>query len=175
MSSDYPSFPEESARADQSGHNTTTEQPPSIKTAVLLMRIGAAISAVSIIVGLLTLDILKDQIRTQLETDNANFSQSDLDAAFQIAVVIIIVVGLIGVALWLWMASANGKGKKWARIVATVLGVLNLLFLLFGLTADTQPVLSTIIAALSVLVGLGAIVFMYRQDATQFYNAQSNH
>lgn len=172
MSTDYPSFPEESARADQAGHNTSMEQPPSIKTAVLLMRVGAAISALSIIVTLIELGAIKDQTEENLRTAG-NFTQDQVDSAFQVFVGSAIVGGLIGIALWLWMASANGKGKKWARIVATVLGVINVLFFLYGVTAGTSPILSLLVGAASVLVGIAALVFMYRSDATQFYNANS--
>ncbi len=168
---DFPSYPEESGRADQEAYRTSLEPPPSITTAVLMMRIGAAVSAITIIVGLLTLDSLKDEIRADLRTDGT-FSQSDLDAAFGVAVAFIVVVGLIGVALWLWMASANGKGKSWARILATIFGVINVLGFVFSLTASTQTVASLVLGAISVGVGVTALVFMYRPDATAFYQSQ---
>ncbi len=168
---DFPSYPEESGRADQEGYRTSLEPPPSITTAVLLMRIGAAVSALSIIVGLLTLDSLKDEIRADLRADGS-FTQSDLDAAFGVAVAFIIVVGLIGVALWLWMASANGKGKSWARILATIFGVINVVGFLFSLTAGTETAASLVLGAVSFGVGVAALVFMYRSDATAFYQAQ---
>ncbi|MDQ3306895.1 MAG: hypothetical protein M3499_00800 [Actinomycetota bacterium] len=173
MSSDYPSFPEESARADQAGHNATTEQPPSIKTAVMLMRVGAAISALGIIATLIELGAIKDLVEEDLGTAGS-FTQSQVDSVFQTIVVAAIVAGLIGIALWLWMASANGQGKKWARIVATILAVINVLLFLYGVTAGTSPILSLLVAVASVLVGIAAVVLIYRQDATQFYNAQSS-
>ncbi len=126
-----------------------------------------------IIATLIELGAIKDLVEEDLGTAGS-FTQSQVDSVFQTIVVAAIVAGLIGIALWLWMASANGQGKKWARIVATILGVINLLFFLFGLTAGTQPILSLLVGAASVIVGVAAIVFMYRQDATQFYNAQSS-
>ncbi|MBA3234343.1 MAG: hypothetical protein H0T17_10430 [Propionibacteriales bacterium] len=173
MSTDYPSYPDESARAEPTAHDAGTQQPPSIRTAVTLMRVGAVISALSLIVGLLTLGALKDEVRLQLDDSGTNFSQSDLDAAFKVAVAVIIILGLIGVALWLWMASANGKGKKWARVVATILAVMNVLSLLYALSAGTQTVVSTLLGIASVLVGVAAAVFLYRSDATQYYDANS--
>ncbi|MEJ7773458.1 MAG: hypothetical protein WKF72_01515 [Nocardioidaceae bacterium] len=173
MSTDYPSFPEESARADQAGHNTSMEQPPSIKTAVLLMRVGAAISALGLVVTLLMLDTFKDLARAQLEAGTGTFTQADVDAGYQFLLIAAIAAGLIGIALWLWMASANGKGKKWARIVATVFAAINVLSNVYAITTDTSPTLSLLVGAASVLVGIAALVFMYRSDATQFYNANS--
>jgi len=172
MSTNYPSFPEDSARADQANYNKGLDQPPSITTAVMLMRVGAAISALGVIVTLVQLGAIKDQTEDNLKSAGG-FTQSELDSAFQLIVVAAVVGGLIGIALWLWMASANGKGKKWARIVATVLGVINVLSFLYAASAGTTPTLSLLVGAASMLVGIAALVFMYRQDASAFYNANS--
>ncbi len=106
----YPQYPEDSARSDRDAYVASTEQPPSIKAAVMLMRVGAGLSIVGIIVGLLTLGALKDDVRQQLRDSGSAFTQSDVDSIFGVAVGFIVVIGLIGAALWLWMASANGKG-----------------------------------------------------------------
>jgi hypothetical protein len=137
------------------------------------MRVGAAISALSLVVTLLMLDTFKDLARAQLEAGTGTFTQADVDALYQVVLIAAIAAGVIGVALWLWMASANGKGKKWARIVATVFAAINVLSFVYALTTDTSPTLSLLVGAASVLVGIAALVFMYRSDATQFYNANS--
>lgn len=173
MSQEYPAFPEDSGYADQEAYNAGRQQPPSIKTAVLLMRVGAAVSVVSILVGLLTLGTLKDDVRAQLQASGQNFGQSEVDAAFAAAVGFIIFIGLIGTALWLWMASANGKGKSWARVVSTVLGVINALSFLYALTVGTQTALSALVGAVSVAVGVGALVLMYKSEASAYYAASS--
>ncbi|MBA3309042.1 MAG: hypothetical protein H0U28_03145, partial [Nocardioidaceae bacterium] len=85
-----------------------------------------------------------------------------------------IVFGLIGVGLWLWMAWANGKGRKWARVVATVFGVINVLSFLFVITAGSATTPSLIVSVLSVLVGVAALFYLYRPDASQFYSAASS-
>lgn len=82
-------------------------------------------------------------------------------------------MGLIGAALWLWMASANGEGKSWARIVATVLGVLNVLLFLYSISQGNQTLLSLIIGALNVIVGVAALVFLYKSDSSAYYQANS--
>ena len=169
----YPQFPEDSAGSDRDAYLATTQQPPSIKTAVMLMRVGAALSVIGIIVGLLTLGQLKDDVRQQLQDQGSTFTNSDVDSIFGVAVGFIIVVGLIATALWLWMASANGKGKSWARIVATVLGVINVLSFLYQVSAGNQTLLSLIIGALNVIVGVAALVFLYKSDSSAYYQANS--
>ncbi|MBA2774888.1 MAG: hypothetical protein H0U36_12715 [Nocardioidaceae bacterium] len=169
----YPQFPDDSARSDRDAYLASTQQPPSIKTAVTLMRVGAALSVVGILVALVTLNTLKDDIRQQLQDQGTAFSDSDVDSAFGVAVAFIIVVGLIGAALWLWMASANGKGKSWARVVATVLGVINVLSFLYSVSQGTTPALSLIVGALNVIVGVAALVFLYKSDSSAYYQANS--
>lgn len=173
MSESFQPYPEDSARAERESHNPTVEQPPSIRTAVLLMRIGAAVSLIGLVVTMVTLDSLKDEIRSQLTESDASFTSSDLDVAYNAAVAFAIVFGLIGVGLWLWMAWANGKGRKWARIVATIFGVINVLSFLYAVTAGSATTLSLLLSVVSVVVGVAALVFLYRPDASQFYQAGS--
>ena len=46
-----------------------------------------------------------------------------------------VLLGVVGALLWFLHAWANGKGMNWARITGTVLGVLNILFTLIGLSS----------------------------------------
>ncbi len=83
------------------------------------------------------------------------------------------VAGLIGVGLWVWMAVKNGQGRSWARVVATVLGALNIVFTLFGLAGGTAtPV--TLVSSLVSLVLAGVILYLlYRPESTRFYDFRS--
>src|SRR5262245_59470028 len=93
------------------------EPPQPVLTAVKLMYAGAGISAISFIVGLTTLGSLKQAIRTA----DLSLTTSQINTAVTFALVVAGFFGLLGIGLWLWMAWANRSGKKWARIVATVL------------------------------------------------------
>ena len=104
------------------GAPTGVEQPPSIRNAVRLMYVGAVLS----VLGALSIFLQVDAIRDQIEEDDPSLSGDDVDTAVAIFVVTFVVVSLISVGLWLWMAYANGAGKSWARVVATVLGGLNI-------------------------------------------------
>lgn len=151
------------------------EQPQSIRTAVLLMRIGAGLSLLSLVLTLATFGSLKDDIRAELQAQGSTFTEAEVDTAFNVAIGFGVIFGLIGVALWLWMAWANGKGKKWARVVATVLaglGLLSLLLTLAGAAAGTTT-LSQLLSAVTILVGIAAVVFLYRPDASAYYEANS--
>lgn len=137
------------------------------------MRVGAGLALVGLVVTLLTLDAVKSDLEEQLRDSEAAVSQSTIDSTFQVAIIFAVVISLIGVALWLWMASANGKGKSWARVVATVLGVINALLFVYALTVGTQTVASLVIGAATLIVGVTALVFLYRSDSSAFYAANS--
>lgn len=149
---------------------TPIPQPSSIRTAVLLMYLGAALSVIELLVGLATLGGLRDNIRTRLQ-DNGTFTSSQLDTAYHLAIATIIVVSLIGIGLWLWMAWKNGQGRSWARIVATVLGGLNILLFLISLGQNQSTSGTTILSVISALLAIGILVLLWRPESSAFYQA----
>ena len=142
--------------------------PPSIQTAVKLMYAGAALSAVGFIVGLATIGSLKQDI---INSSTKKLTATQLHTAQVVGVATIIFLGLIGIGLWLWMARANAAGKSWARIVAAVLFGLNTLGLLSAV-ARPNALGTKIFDILGWLVGLGATVFLWRRDSSEYF-AQS--
>jgi hypothetical protein len=148
-------------------------QPPAIKQAVMLMKVGAVLSVLSLIVALATMGNIRDLIRQSAANSGTPISEDAVNAAATVGLVVAVLVGLIGAALWLWMASANGKGRKWARIVATVFFVLSLLSLVSNLAGGRTPVFSLVLGVITVLLG-GYIVFLlYKKESTAFYDAMT--
>jgi hypothetical protein len=139
--------------------------PPSIRTAVKLMYVGAALSALEFIVGLATVGSLKQDI---IKASSKHLTAAQLHTAQVVGIATIVVLGLIGIGLWLWMARANGAGKSWARIVAAVLFALNTLGLLSAV-ARPNAAGTKIFDVLGWLVGLGVTVFLWRRDSSEYY------
>ncbi len=170
-------YPHDAARREYDAAPPTTqpptEQPLSIRRAVLLMRTGAALSAVYLVATLIFLGSVKDDIRAQLQKSDANYTQSQLDTAFTVYFVSVVIFGLIGIALWLWMAAANGRGKRWARTTATVLGAFNILLSVLSLISGNGTTLSVLFTVLNLVIAIAALVFMYRSDASRYYAARS--
>jgi hypothetical protein len=142
------------------------EPPESVLTAVKLMYAGAIVSALSLVVGLVTIGSL----HTQLRRAYPNVTASQLHTIEVATVVFIVIFGLIGVGLWIWMAVANKRGGNWARITATVFFGLNTVSLLVGL-ARPQAVASRLVGLLIWLIGLGAIIMLWRRESTEFFKA----
>lgn len=142
--------------------------PQPVRTAVLLMYAGAALSAIEIIIGLVTISSLKNAIRSRYP----GYTSSQLHTAEVVGVTTVVVIGLIGVGLWLWMAWANGAGKSWARIVASVFFGLNTIDLL-TLVARPHATFGLALAILGWLIGLGAILLLWQRESSAYYQARS--
>jgi hypothetical protein len=147
------------------------QQPDSIALAVKLMYAGAAVSLLSSLVSLLTLGSLRDTIEESVRETDPNASQSTLDAAYAFGIVSVVVLSLISVALWLWMAWKNGQGRSWARIVATVFGVINVLFLLGSFTQPGATTLSLTFGVILAVLGVAVLVLLWKRESSQYYDA----
>lgn len=141
-------------------------QPNSLRLAVRLMQAGGVIAVLN---GLSVL-LLRGTFRDQLE--DQDLSGSEIDTAVNVAVAFGLIFGLLGAALWFWMAFANGKGKKWARVVATVLFAISVLSFLASF-AQEQTIVSRLLGIVVFLIGLGAIVLMYRPESSRYYEQES--
>jgi uncharacterized membrane protein YiaA len=168
----YPSAPFGSMPSGPAGPAAPAAvPPPSIQRAVLLMRVGAALSVLSILITLLTRDALRSQVESTLRKSSSALTASQVDTAVSLAIGIAVVVGLVSVGLWLWMASANGKGRSWARIVATVLGALSVLSLLSSVAQGQLTTLNLIVSLVSLALAIAILVLLWRKESSAYYDA----
>ena len=138
--------------------------PPSVLNAVKLMYVGAAISVISLVISLASIGGTKDAIRKA----RPSLSATQVNQLNTFIIALALVSGVVGVALWLWMARKNGQGKNWARILSTVLFGLATLDM-FGVLSQPKTVLGLVFPVLTWLIGLGAIVFLWRRESTEFF------
>ena len=142
--------------------------PPSVVMAVRMMYAGAVVSAVSLIVGLATIGSL----RNSLHKANPTLTATQLHDLQTAVVIGSVAIGLISIGLWVWMAMANKAGRPWARIVATVLFGLDTLFLLLGVAREGAAA-GTLVSILTWVIGLGAVIYLWRKDASAYFNPQA--
>ncbi|TDE00912.1 hypothetical protein [Jiangella asiatica] len=143
------------------------EPPAQILTAAKLMYVGAVLSGLLLLFTFLS----RDAIRDAVEDSDSSLSADEIDAAVNLTIGVGIVVGLIGVGLWLWMAAANKAGKSWARVVATILGGLNILFTLFSLSGGGG--LNLIVNVVQIALAAYILYLLYRPESSQYYAAVS--
>ena len=143
------------------------EAPPSVLKAVKLMYVGAAVSTVSLIVSVILPLANVAASKAALKKDHPNLTASQVNQAFNLGIAVAILSGAVGAVLWLWMARANGQGKNWARITSSVFFGLATISL-FSVLNDPS-VLGVIFAVLLWVVGLGAIILLWRRESSDFY------
>ena len=144
--------------------------PSSVLTAVKLMYAGAALSALGLLISLLSLDSTRERVA---ET-NPDFTDAQIDAAVAFGVALAVFIGVIGILLWVWMAETNRRGKSWARIVATVLGLINILLTLIGLTTGQSTGLVVVFNLISAALAAVILYLLYRPDSSAYYEAVSD-
>jgi ABC-type transport system involved in cytochrome bd biosynthesis fused ATPase/permease subunit len=151
-------------------------QPSSLRTAVRLMWAGAALSLIGVIITLSFSSKIRTAIINAANTANktaardhkAQLSAAQIHTLANATFAILVVFGIIGVLLWIWMAWANNKGSSWARIVATVLFALNTIGLIFEVGRASVSLISIV---LEWLVGVGAIIMLWRRETTQYISS----
>jgi hypothetical protein len=155
----YPQGDEKPSAPTQSARPARPAPPREVKTAVVLMYAGAAVTAVTLLVTVLTIHSIESTMETK-----ANYTPQQ---AHQL-VVAAIVEALITLGLWLLMAWANRSGQNWGRIAATVLFVANTIGLLLAFLRGADA-LNLVFAVVVWLIGLGAIVLLWRKESSQFF------
>jgi len=159
----YPSYPQ---GGEMPPDPARPAPPRPVRTAVMLMYAGAALSAVSLIVSVLSFHAIERVIRNASSTLTAQQVHNDAIVAVTIAVV----ESLIAIGLWLLMAWGNKNGHTWARITATVLFALNTLFLLLSFVRATVSA-SLAFSVLVWVIGLVAIVLLWRKESSEYFAA----
>jgi hypothetical protein len=165
-----PSYPE---GAGDEPSRRMVPQPPPIQLAVRLMWVGAGLSLVSLIVSLLTLSSLKSHIRDQLAKSNPTLSKSDITTTYHAVVAAAVIGAVLSIGLWLWMAWKNGQGRSWARVVATVLGVINLLSSIYSIAVGHSLAVTAVLTVLNLILAVVILVLLWRRESSDFYAAQS--
>ncbi len=142
--------------------------PTTVQNAVKLMYAGAAVSTVSLIVSLTTLSGTKTAIRKA----KPSLTVAQVNQLNTFIISLAVVSGVVGIVLWLWMARKNSQGRNWARIVSTVLFGLATLDL-FGVLSQPKTLTGLVFPLLTWLIGLGAIVLLWRRPSTEFFGPRT--
>jgi hypothetical protein len=138
--------------------------PRSVQTAVKCMYAGAALSLISLIVGLTTVGSIKSAIKKAYPKDTA----SQIHKIEVADIVIVVIIALIGIGLWIWMARANQSGHSYARILGTVFFGIDTLLMVANF-ARPHASLGLVFSILVWLAGLGATLFLWHKDSSPYF------
>ena len=156
------------------------EPPPpassaSVRNAVRLMYLGAAVSLIKVIVDLATEGATRAAILRGFKQAGVTAPVSQLNSGATNTLVLAFVLGLIGVGLWILVARASSRSKDWARVTGSVLFGLDTLALLIGPPdvgiRGPETTVTRVFAGVVWLIGLAAVVFLWQRDSTVFFRA----
>ncbi len=155
-------------------------RPRSVELAVRLMYLGAVLSVLG---GLANLFQDRTSLRATVEQSLRDAGQqvtpAVVDTSVTFALYAPVVIGLLFAGIWVLMAVLVGKGRSWARIVATILGALNILSLvaqLVGATAMTGQQgggLGLVLSVVDLALAAAILFLLWKRESSDFFAAAS--
>lgn len=163
--------------SDQQGTNETTavraQRPWTIRWAVLGMWVGAAMTVLGVYVFYLEVDA------TNRKTFGPDYAATDglVQTGLTISMGIAVVLAVIEVGLWITMALTNHHGLGWARIVATVLAAIGLVYAIFVVVtsglSDTLIIPSLGYNIVNEVLAVAIVVTLWRPKSGLYFRART--
>lgn len=159
------SWPEEPGAADR----PPAGRPRPVFVAIVLMWVGAALASVSAVRNVyFRFFVPESEIRRQilgaLEQTNQK-ADPETVAAMESALTSMLVITVLVVIGWVVLALMTGRGYGWARMVATVLAILNVPW-----ATLMDPILTNLVA---VVVGLAAVLCLWLPASRDWFAVRS--
>ncbi|NYJ74358.1 hypothetical protein [Allobranchiibius huperziae] len=156
-----------------------TSVPKPLDMAVKLMYLGAALTLIGLIYSAFNTGRVHDALvkSNDKKTGNAHLSASAIDTAAHVIVIVSVVIGVLTMLIWIAMAVLNRQGRNWARIVATVLfglSAVSFLYTVIAVASQGGGSLSVVVSVLNFLIGLAAVVLMWRPESSAYYHRNDN-
>jgi hypothetical protein len=151
-----------------------------MRTATALMYVGAGLSILGAIVFFAT----TDQYADALAAASGVRDQALIDRTVDRAEGQELFRALVEVCLWMWMAVKNQQGRRWARVVATTFGVINVAGLIIGSVGLSSLDLGAlldymlpqlVVGTASVVLGIVILIQLYRPESSEYYDDSTRH
>ncbi len=130
---------------------------------------GAVVSVLGGVTGFLLQDEIREEVDRRIARQGGDTGGLDPDIFVAIGVAAGVISALIGATLWIVHAVFTGRGRPWARVSGTLLFAIGALLFLAGL-AQPAPALSRGAGLLQQLVGLIAVVLIWRGPSGSFFD-----
>ncbi|WP_406025176.1 hypothetical protein OH802_03605 [Nocardioides sp. NBC_00850] len=173
--SDQQSIDQASVRSPASA----IERPKTLRLAVIGMWIGAALAGFSVLVVYVEMLAIVASNDARLEEkygDNYVRMDSLSEAGIWMSVGIAAAWAVVEIALWITMAFTNRNGFGWARIAATAMGAMGLVFAVgnFALSIAQENLVAVSVAynlanqTLTIVI----VVLLWLPASTAYYSAK---
>jgi hypothetical protein len=161
----YPSYPQ------MPGYAETPSGPPGTPPREVdwASKILYGLAGLGIIYTLVSF-MTKDEIRDIVRDENSDYSADKVDSVVNGMLSFSVVFGVVTALIYVSLGRKILQGRRWARVVATILLVLNALSLT-GISRP-QPGALRVLSAIAGLAAIAALVFLWRQPSKDFFRAQ---
>jgi hypothetical protein len=134
--------------------------PRPVLNAVKLMWAGAFVEAVTLVIGLATISSTK----VAIHKDNPKLTSQQIATSVNVDLAYV----ALSIVLWIVISLACRRGMSWARMTGTVLFGLNTLTILLAVSRFSAGI-GILINLLVWLVGLGAVILLWRRESSAFF------
>jgi hypothetical protein len=129
------------------------------------MYVGAGLQALALVFNFAA----RVELRDQIAEEQPDLTADQVERAMNVQLMSVAIVDILAIAMWIWMAQTNQRGLEWARIVATVLGPLNIAFTVFSLSQSAG--VAIVVRFLTIALSAAILFLLYRRDSTAYYKA----
>lgn len=170
MTENYPSSSSQASGlgpmpGDNEIRTESVAAPADVENAFKLWLVSIGLGVLGIIASLIFAD--RDALLQTAKEQNSTLSTDQLNTTVNVGLIGGAVFAAIIIGLELLFAFKMRAGRNWARIVLTVLGVLGVLFSLYGFTTGFS--VGTVLNLISIIVVIAAIVFMFKPAASAYF------
>lgn len=146
-----------------------------MRRATALMYVGAGLTVVSAVLTFAT----SGQLAEALADATGVRSEAMIDRSVADAQAQALFRAVTGVCLWVWMAVKNGEGRRWARVVATVFGIINVFGFALGFVVmdglDMGDLVDHLLPQLvlgtaSVVLGMVVLFQLHHPESAYYYD-----
>ncbi|MDQ6754659.1 MAG: hypothetical protein M3017_14995 [Actinomycetota bacterium] len=153
------------------------DRPATLTNAVRLMFAGAAVSLIGLLYNVVTFDSQMSEVTAKLK-NMPNMTPEIINMAHSFALTTAIFSAVVGILLWLWMAWKNHQGRRWARIVGTVLAGFSILSVPVSWAQSAANgmqigVMQMVLPLIILAIGITAAVLMWLRPSSEYYAFQS--
>ncbi len=153
------------------------DRPATLTNAVRLMLAGAAVTAIGLLYNMVTFDSQMTEVTAKLK-NMPNMTPEIISMSHSFALATAVFSAVVGILLWLWMAWKNHQGRKWARIVGTVLAGFSLLSVPVSWAQSAANglqigAMQLILPLIILAIGIGAAVLIWLRPSSEYYAFQS--
>ena len=155
----------------------SVQRPLTIRLAVIGMWIGAGLAALNVAVAYFE-KIASNRTLYEDYRDNEVLMDRLVHTDVWPAVGIAAAFAVVEIALWITMAMTNRHGFKWARMVATTLGVFGLLLAIGGIVTsiiyDTAIAVSIAHSVATQIASIAVLVLLWLPESSSYYRTRTH-